>query len=98
MAMEGPAQGTSMGSMQALNTSSSVNGATTWFLSQRMSLKHSAQKHGSERREERNEHRMLWRFKKKKKKGVEVLTKCNSQPVHEGPGTVHGQLHEGAQE
>lgn len=47
MAVEGPAQGTSMGSMQALNTSSSVNGATTWFLNQRMSLKHNIQNHGS---------------------------------------------------
>lgn len=47
MAVDGPAQGTNMGSMQALNTSSSVNGATTWFLNQRMSLKHSIQNHGS---------------------------------------------------
>lgn len=47
MAVEGPAQGTNMGSMQALNTSSSVNGATTWFLNQRMSLKHNIQNHGS---------------------------------------------------
>lgn len=47
MAVEGPAHGTNMGSMQARNTSSSVNGATTWFLSQRMSLKQDSQKHGS---------------------------------------------------
>lgn len=47
MAVDGPAQGTNMGSMQALNTSSSVNGATTWFLNQRMSLKHSTQNQGS---------------------------------------------------
>lgn len=47
MAVDGPAQGTNMGSMQALNTSSSVSGATTWFLNQRTSLKHSDQNHGS---------------------------------------------------
>lgn len=47
MAVEGLVQGTSMGSIQALNTSSSVRGATTWFLSQRMSLRHRAQNHGS---------------------------------------------------
>lgn len=47
MAVEGPAHGTSMGNMQALNTNSSVSGATTWFLNQRMSLRHSVQKHGS---------------------------------------------------
>lgn len=47
MAVAGPAQGTSMGSMQARNTSSSVSGATTWFLSQRMSLTHRDQKQGS---------------------------------------------------
>lgn len=48
MAVKGPAHGTNMGSMQALNTSSSVSGATTWFLSQRMSLKHSNQNQGSQ--------------------------------------------------
>lgn len=47
MAIEGPAQGTNMGSIQALNTSSSVSGATTWFLNQRMSLRHNTQNHGS---------------------------------------------------
>lgn len=47
IAVEGPAQGTNMGSMHARKTSSSVNGATTWFLSQRMSLRHSVQKQGS---------------------------------------------------
>lgn len=47
MATRGPAQGTNMGSMQALNTSSSVSGATTWFLNQRMSLAHSVQNQGS---------------------------------------------------
>lgn len=47
MAVEGPAQGTSMGTIQARNTNSSVSGATTWFLSQRMSLRHNAQKRGS---------------------------------------------------
>lgn len=47
MAARGPAQGTNMGSMQALNTSSSVNGATTWFLNQRISLTHSVQNQGS---------------------------------------------------
>lgn len=47
MAVEGLVQGTNMGNMQALNTSSSVNGATTWFLNQRMSLKHNIQNHGS---------------------------------------------------
>lgn len=47
MAVDGPAHGTNMGSMQALNTSSSVSGATTWFLNQRTSLKHSDQNHGS---------------------------------------------------
>lgn len=48
MAVKGPAQGTNMGSIQALNTNSSVSGATTWFLSQRMSLKHRDQNHGSQ--------------------------------------------------
>lgn len=47
MAIEGPAHGTNMGSIQALNTSSSVSGATTWFLNQRMSLTHNIQNHGS---------------------------------------------------
>lgn len=47
IAVDGPAQGTSMGSMHARKTNSSVNGATTWFLSQRMSLRHSDQKQGS---------------------------------------------------
>lgn len=59
MAVEGPAQGTNMGSMQALNTSSSVNGATTWFLNQRMSLKHSVQNHGSAGRQTSRSFHML---------------------------------------
>lgn len=50
MEMKDPAQGTSMGSMHARKTSSSVNGATTWFLNQRMSLRQSVQKHGSLRK------------------------------------------------
>lgn len=39
----GPAQGTSMGSMAPLKTSSSVSGATTWFLSHTASPKHDLQ-------------------------------------------------------
>lgn len=38
-----PVQGTSMGSMQARNTSSSVKGAMTWLRSQRMSVRQSTQ-------------------------------------------------------
>ena len=41
MAAVGPAQGTSMGSRAPLNTSSSVTGATTWFLSHTASPTHS---------------------------------------------------------
>lgn len=40
MAAVGPVQGTSMGSMAPLNTSSSVTGATTWFLSHTASPAH----------------------------------------------------------
>lgn len=40
MAAVGPVQGTSMGSMAPLKTSSSVSGATTWFLSHTASLTH----------------------------------------------------------
>lgn len=40
MAAVGPVQDTSMGSMAPLNTSSSVTGATTWFLSHTASPKH----------------------------------------------------------
>ena len=42
MAEVGPVHGTSMGSMEARNTSSSVSGATALFLSQHKSLKQSA--------------------------------------------------------
>lgn len=54
IAVEGPAQGTNMGNMHALNTSSSVSGATTWFLSHRISLAHNIQNHGSRGRSESN--------------------------------------------
>lgn len=40
MAAVGPMQGTSIGSMAPLNTSSSVTGATTWFLSHTASPAH----------------------------------------------------------
>ncbi|KAK9536442.1 hypothetical protein VZT92_006218 [Zoarces viviparus] len=41
MAAVGPVQGTRTGSMAPLNTSSSVTGATTWFLSHTASPTHS---------------------------------------------------------
>lgn len=41
MTAVGPAQGTSIGSMDPLKTSSSVTGATTWFLSHTASPKYS---------------------------------------------------------
>ena len=70
MAAAGPAQGTNMGSIQALKTSSSVNGATTWFLNQRMSLKHNIQNHGSAWRQRQRSFHLL-----KRKSGFYTETK-----------------------
>ncbi|TNN38505.1 hypothetical protein EYF80_051339 [Liparis tanakae] len=89
MAARGPAHGTSMGSMQALNTSSSVSGATTWFLSQRMSLRHSIQNHGSAGGG--GALKTMWSVCKKEnpvQRGA-GLTQGHADPVHEAPGTVH---------